>query len=218
MTIENIKQIFPGLEADLYEEIMEHGDFKEVTAGTTLLKMGQTIRSTMLVVEGIVKLYREDEEGREFFIYNLSEGQACSLSTVCSIKHEASEILAKAQTDVTLLSIPFRNMEEWMGKYKSWYQFVLFNYRSRFEELLKTVDAIAFSNMDERLETYLLKQVETMGDEIRMTHQEIANDLNSSREVISRLLKKMEAKGWVSIGRNSIKWLGHQQLSDNDHI
>ncbi len=207
MTIEKLKQVFPDLQSALYEEIMVHGDFKEVGAGTTLLKVGQTIRSTMLVVDGIVKLYREDEEGREFFIYNLGAGQACSLSTVCAIKHEASEILAKALTDVTLLSIPFKNMEEWMGKYKSWYQFVLFNYRSRFEELLRTVDAIAFSNMDERLESYLLKQVATMGDEIRMTHQDIANDLNSSREVISRLLKKMEAKGWVTIGRNSLKWV-----------
>jgi len=98
-------------------------------------------------------------------------------------------------------------MEQWMGMYKSWYQFVLTNYRSRFEELLKTIDAIAFTRMDERLETYLLRQKETMGNDMRMTHQEIANDLNSSREVISRLLKKMEARGWIVIGRNTIKWV-----------
>lgn len=206
MTLEQLKEIFPGLEGGLYEEILEHGTVKEIPVGETLLKPGQTIRSTMLVINGIVKLYREDEEGREFFIYNLSAGQACSLSMVCAARHETSEILAKAVTDVILLSIPFKYMEEWMGRYKSWYRFVLDNYRSRFEELLKTVDAIAFSNMDERLETYLLKQVETMGTELRMTHQDIANDLNSSREVISRLLKKMEAKGWLTIGRNTIKW------------
>lgn len=207
MTIRELKHIFPGLDAKLYEELIQHGAVKKVSAGNTLLKTGQNIRSAMLVAEGIVKLYREDDEGREFFIYNLAAGQACSLSMICAIKHETSEILAKALTDVTLLSIPFKYMELWMGKYKSWYRFVLSGYRSRFEELLKTIDAIAFTRMDERLETYLLQQKETMGSNMRMTHQEIANDLNSSREVISRLLKKMEARGWVVIGRNTVKWV-----------
>lgn len=207
MTIKDLKNIFPGLETRLYEDLLEHGSIKQVSAGDTLLKTGQTIRSAMLVVDGIVKLYREDDEGREFFIYNLAAGQACSLSMICAVKHETSEILAKALTDVTLLSIPLKCMELWMGKYKSWYRFVLTNYRSRFEELLKTIDAIAFTRMDERLETYLLKQKETMGSDMRMTHQEIANDLNSSREVISRLLKKMESRGWIVIGRNTIKWV-----------
>ncbi|WP_460686692.1 Crp/Fnr family transcriptional regulator [Niabella aquatica] len=211
MTIEVLKNIFPGLEAELYGELLQQGTVKKVRAGDTLLKTGQTIRSAMLVMDGIVKLYREDEEGREYFIYNLAAGQACSLSMICAIKHETSEILAKALTDVTLLSIPFKSMELWMGRYKSWYRFVLTNYRSRFEELLRTIDAIAFTGMDERLETYLLKQKETLGSDMRMTHQEIANDLNSSREVISRLLKKMETRGWVVIGRNTIKWVRQEK-------
>ena len=94
-----------------------------------------------------------------------------------------------------------------MNKYKSWYQFVIASYRNRFEELLKTIDAIAFTGMDERLEYYLKKQVEKLGNQLTITHQEIANDLNSSREVISRLLKKMEAKNWLTIHRNSIEWI-----------
>ena len=98
-------------------------------------------------------------------------------------------------------------MDQWMSKYKSWYQFVITSYRNRFEELLKTIDAIAFSNMDERLEDYLKKQVSKLGKNLKMTHQDIANDLNSSREVISRLLKKMETKNWVAIHRNSIEWI-----------
>jgi CRP/FNR family transcriptional regulator len=114
--------------------------------------------------------------------------------------------MAKALTDSTVLSIPLEYMDQWMSKYKSWYQFVITSYRGRFDELLKTIDAIAFSNMDERLIYYLKKQVEKLGVNLKMTHQDIANDLNSSREVISRLLKKMEAKGWVIIHRNSIEW------------
>lgn len=204
----NLKILFPNLEEGLYNELVEHGTVKEVKAGETLLKVGQTIRSTMLIIDGLVKLYREDDAGKEFFIYHLDAGQACSLSMVCAAKHETSEVLAKALTDTTILAIPLEYMDQWMSKYKSWYQFVITSYRNRFEELLKTIDAIAFTGMDERLEYYLKKQVEKLGDNLKITHQEIANDLNSSREVVSRLLKKMEAKGWLVIHRNLIEWIG----------
>ena len=203
----SLKILFPNLEEGLYIEIVKHGTIKKVKAGETLLKVGQNIRSTMLILEGTIKLYREDEEGNEFFIYHLDAGQACSLSMVCAAKHETSEVLAKALTDATALTIPLEFMDKWMSQYKSWYQFVITSYRSRFEEMLKTIDAIAFSNMDERLENYIKKQVERLGNNLKMTHQDIATDLNSSREVISRLLKKMEAKNWVIIHRNSIEWI-----------
>ena len=211
MDTERLRQLFPTLEEPLFEELVKHGTIKEVKAGDTLLRVGQTIRSTMLILEGLVKLYREDDEGKEFFIYHLDAGQACSLSLVCAAKHETSEVLAKALTDATILAIPLEFMDRWMSKYKSWYQFVITSYRDRFEELLKTIDAIAFSNMDQRLEDYLKKQVALLGNNLKMTHQEIATDLNSSREVISRLLKKMEAKGWVIIYRNSIEWIKAKQ-------
>lgn len=207
MNAERLRQLFPTFEEPLFEELVKHGTVKEVKAGDTILRVGQTIRSTILILEGLVKLYREDDEGKEFFIYYLDAGQACSLSMICAIKHEKSEVLAKAVTDATLLSIPLEFMEQWMSRYKSWYQFVITSYRNRFEEVLKTIDAIAFSNMDQRLENYIRKQVARLGNNLKMTHQEIATDLNSSREVISRLLKKMEAKGWVTIHRNSIEWI-----------
>ncbi|MEJ7821144.1 MAG: Crp/Fnr family transcriptional regulator [Chitinophagaceae bacterium] len=203
----NLKQLFPNLEEGLYNEIVKYGSIKDVKAGETLLKVGQTIRSTMLILDGLIKLYREDDEGKEFFIYHLDAGQACSLSMVCAAKHETSEVLAKALTDATVLAIPLEFMDQWMSKYKSWYQFVITSYRNRFEELLKTIDAIAFTGMDERLEYYLKKQIEKLGNNLKITHQEIANDLNTSREVVSRLLKKMEAKGWLTIHRNSIEWI-----------
>ena len=207
MDTERLKLLFPTLEEQLLEEILKNGIIREVKAGETLLRVGQTIRSIILILDGLVKLYREDDEGKEFFIYHLDPGQACSLSMVCAAKHETSEVLAKALTDATVLSIPLEFMEEWMTKYKSWYQFVIASYRNRFEELLKTIDAIAFSNMDARLEYYLQKQVALLGRNLKITHQEIAIDLNSSREVISRLLKKMEAKNWLIIHRNSIEWI-----------
>jgi CRP/FNR family transcriptional regulator len=195
ITKEQLTSLFPNLEDGLYEAILEHAEIKEIPAGTPLLKVGQNIRSTMMVVEGTVKLYQENEEGDEYFMYYISPGQACAVSMVCSFQAEQSQVLAKALTNVTLLTIPIKYMDEWLSKFKSWHYFVIKTYRTRFEELLKTVNEVAFKNMDERLEFYLKQQVEKFGTTLKLTHQEIATDLNSSREVISRLMKKMEENG-----------------------
>ena len=161
----------------------------------------------MFVLEGIVKLYQEDEEGNEFFIYDIQPGQACAVSMVCAFNHEKSQVMARALTDVTVLTIPLENMDKWLTLYKSWHYFVIRTYRARYEELLKTINEIAFKNMDERLEVYLKKQVNKFGRIVKLTHQDIATDLNSSREVISRLMKKMEKNGWIVIHRNSFEWI-----------
>ena len=195
ITKEQLTTLFPNLEDGLYDAILEHAEIKEIPAGTPLLKVGQNIRSTMMVVEGTVKLYQENEEGDEYFMYYISPGQACAVSMVCSFQAEQSQVLAKALTNVTLLTIPIKYMDEWLSKFKSWHYFVIKTYRTRFEELLKTVNEVAFKNMDERLEFYLKQQVEKFGTTLKLTHQEIATDLNSSREVISRLMKKMEENG-----------------------
>ena len=202
-----LKILFPGLEEGLYDAILENAEIKEVTAGTALLKVGQNIRSTMMVIEGTVKLYQEDEEGDEYFMYYISPGQACAVSMVCSFQAEQSQVLAKAMTDVTLISIPIKFMDKWLSEFKSWHYFVIKTYRTRYEELLRTVNEVAFKNMDERLEFYLKKQVDKFGPTIKLTHQEIATDLNSSREVISRLMKKMENNGWIVLHRNSFEWI-----------
>jgi CRP/FNR family transcriptional regulator len=173
------------------------------------MKTGQYFRSTMLLVEGLVKVYREDDQGNEFFMYYLQPGQACALSMVCATKSETSQIMAKAVKDTTMIAIPLKYMDEWMSQYKSWYHFVLETYRSRFEELLVTLDNVAFQAMDERLLFYLKKNQETLKTSVlEISHQEIASELNSSREVISRLLKKMEQMGKVRLNRNSIEIVG----------
>ncbi len=202
-----LQELFPHLEEGLYEEMIKYGEIREVPAGTTLLRIGQTIRSTMLVLDGIVKLYQEDEEGNEYFIYHIQPGQACAVSMVCTYQAEQSQVMAKALTDVTLLTIPLEFMDKWLSKFNSWHYFVIRTYKARYEELLRTINEIAFKNMDERLEFYLLAQVKQFGNQVKLTHQDIANDLNSSREVISRLMKKMERNGWIIIHRNSFEWI-----------
>lgn len=193
-------------EETLIEEIEQTSEFKTYQSNDILMRKGQYIRSTMLILTGLVKVYREDEEGNEFLMYYLKPGEACALSMVCAARQEASPIMARAVSETDVLMVPIETMSEWMGKYKSWYQFVIETYRSRFDELLLTIDSVAFRGMDERLEFYLKRAQEAEQKNIIDTsHQEIANELNTSREVISRLLKKMEQLGKVKLNRNSIE-------------
>ena len=202
----DLQQLFPALEPALLKEMAEVGEMKNFKEGDILMRTGQYIRATMLIVDGLVKIYREDEEGGEFFMYYLDAGKACALSMICAIRQETSEITAKADSDTTVLSIPLSYMDKWMLQYRSWYQFALGSYRERFEELLQVIDHIAFRNMDERLVFYLKRHQQQLKTNILpLTHTEIAQELNSSREVITRLLKKLSEKGMVKVNRQAIE-------------
>jgi len=200
-----LQQKFPAFDEQLADKLAELGTLKTFEEGEELMRTGQYFKSTMLIVEGLVKLYREGENGGEFFIYYIEPGNACALSMVCASQQKTSELMAKAMTPSKAIMVPIDKMDALMLEHKSWYYFVLETYRSRFEEMLTVVDAIAFKAMDERLEFYLINQARTLETTIiKTTHQEIANDLNTSREVISRLLKKMEQNGMISLHRNQI--------------
>jgi len=186
----------------------EKADIREIPAGELLMRTGQNIRSTTIVTRGLVKIFREDEEGGEFFMYYLGPGQACALSMICATKQETSQIMARAMNDTEIISVPLEYMDKWMTEYKSWYHFVLESYRSRFEEMLVTVDHIAFRHMDERLLFYLQKQQDTLKTRrLPISITEVATDLNSSREVISRLLKKLADRGQIRMDKNFIEIL-----------
>ena len=203
---EELLKYFPSFEKSLAEEISQRGETKNFNEGEFLMRTGQYIRSTMLVLEGLVKIYREDDEGNEFFMYYIEGGKACALSMICALKQDTSEITAKAVMPTMVISIPLSFMDQWMTQYKSWYQFVLGTYRERFEELLQTIDHIAFRNLDERLVFYLKRHEEKLKSKIiPLTHLEIAQELNSSREVITRLLKKLSDKGMVKMHRQHIE-------------
>ncbi|RFS27066.1 Crp/Fnr family transcriptional regulator [Chitinophaga silvatica] len=200
-----LKTHFPALDSELQQHLATIGQMKEVAAGTVLMKQGQYLKYTMLVLEGRIKLYREGEDIGEFFMYYLEPGDACAISMVCVASGKASEVMAKAVEDSVVLMIPIEHMEMLMKDFKSWYQFVIESYRRRFDEVLSVLDNVVFKSMDQRLLTYLQNQQKKLGNQLKLTHQEIAADLNTSREVISRLLKKMEQQGLVNLHRSYIE-------------
>lgn len=204
-----IQLTFPQFEPALKEKLAEICTYREFKAGESMMQTGQYFKSTMLILTGRVKLYREGEDGGEFFMYYLQPGNACALSLVCATRQKASEVMAKAIQNTKVLMVPIDQMDDLMRSYKTWYHFVLETYRNRFEEILQVVDQVIFKGLDDRLFFYLKNQSEKLGTkDLKLTHQEIANDLGSSREVISRLLKKMEQKGFVHLHRNSLTWIG----------
>lgn len=202
----NWKQLFPQFEPSLVEMIEKEAVQRTFYAGDIIMRTGQFIKSAVLVLEGRIKIYRENQEGGEFLMYYLEPGQACAVSMICAIQSQTSEIMAQAEENTEVLMIPIQLMDEMMNKYKTWYQFVIQTYRGRFDELLAVIDHIAFRNMDERLEFYLKRYAGKTGKkQVELSHQQIADDLNSSREVISRLLKKMEQRNLVKLHRNMIE-------------
>ncbi|RFZ82680.1 Crp/Fnr family transcriptional regulator [Mucilaginibacter terrenus] len=212
-TDDYLTKLFPQFEPELKRFLGDHAKQNAYKAGELLMQTGQYMRATMLIVTGRVKLYRQGEDGGEFFMYYLEPGNACALSMICATKQETSQVMAKAVEDTTVLMIPIGYMDDLMRRYKTWYYFVLETYRLRFEELLTVIDDVAFRAMDERLFFYLQKQYRQLKSaELKLSHSEIASDLNSSREVISRLLKKMEQRGEVRLHRNWIKWLKKDEV------
>jgi CRP/FNR family transcriptional regulator len=208
LTPVSVHEMLPFFDAALLREIEEKASVVHFKPGDVVMRKGQYFKSALIVLKGLIKIYREDEEGNEFFIYYLQPVQACALSMVCASRRETSEIMAIAVADTEALAIPLEAINEWMLKYKSWNEFVVSSYRQRFEDLLSTLDDVVFRNMDERLEFYLKRQAEKIGRHLPLTHQQIATDLNSSREVISRLLKNMEKNKRLVLHRSSIEWLG----------
>lgn len=205
---EYIDQVFPQFEPALKELLTNHARLKTFADGEFLMETGQYLQFTVLIVAGRVKLYRNGEDGAEFFMYELEAGNACALSLSCAIRQQQSEVTAKAVEKTNVLLIPIGLMDKLMQEYKSWYYFVMETYRLRFEELLDVIDNVTFKALDERLLVYLKNQSERLGtSHLQITHQEIATDLNSSREVISRILKKMEQRGLVKLNRNAVERL-----------
>jgi len=204
---EDLLEIFSShFEQSLIDEILQEGRLMEVPAGETIMDIGQYIRSIPLLLSGAIKVLREDEEGDELLLYYLEQGETCSVTMACCMGQTKSEIRAITETDTRLVMVPVQKMEEWMAKYKGWRNYVFESYQNRLNELLLTVDSIAFKNLDQRLVDYLKKKVEVTNDNrIRNTHQEIAYDLHTSRVVVSRLLKKLEKMKKLELHRNYIQ-------------
>lgn len=201
--------IFEGIfEPSLIKEILQEGRAVSLPEGTVILDHGQKVLSMPLVIKGSIKVSRVEDDGREILLYYVNPKESCAMTFTCCMQNHPSEIRAVAEEDIELISIPTHLMDEWTVKYKSWKNFVMNTMHQRFNEMLKTIDQIAFQRLDERLVTYLKEKSKVTGSSlINLSHEQIATELASSRVVISRLLKKLEQDQKVLLYRNQIKLL-----------
>ncbi len=192
-------------EEELLKDILSVGQVKPFESDEIIIDVDQNIEFMPFILDGSLKVSREAEDGQELLLYYIESGETCAFTLQCCVRESRSEIRATTLERTTILMIPIAKLHEWMGKYDSWRKFILDSYHTRMTELIETIDAIAFLRLDQRLENYLKDQAKLKGSlEIIATHQQIAEDLHSSRVVISRLLKQMEVKGLIQQGRNKI--------------
>ena len=204
-----VRQSYPEIaELKLQEEIASVGKIYQYDAGELIMDYGSYVKMIPLILEGSIKVYREDTDGNELFLYYLQAGNTCTMTFSCCMQNKKSEIRTIAEENTTLIGVPPKYLDIWISKYPSWKNFILRSYDERLYELIQTIDSIAFKKMDERLLEYLqTKASTTQSPNIFATHQEIAYDLNASREAISRLLKQLEKNGRLRLGRNKIELL-----------
>ena len=209
LTVDHLHEMLNGqFEYKLIEELAEVGQYKTASVGSYLIRPGEYIRSVPIIIKGSVKIMRPDPEGREVLLYYLGGMDTCAMSLTCCLSSKASEITAVVEEETEFITISVEKVDEWMCRFSSWKQFVFQTYQKRFDSLLKTIDDVVFHKLDERLLTYLQKKITSCQCSVlSITHEEIAQELATSREVISRLLKQLEKRGHLKLMRNKIEML-----------
>lgn len=193
-------------ERELLKEMTEEGQLRNLEPGDQLIAAGQNIREIPIVTKGLLKVTREDDSHKELLLYYVGDNEGCALTFTCCMQIFPSEVSHIAETEVEVLTLPMYKMDEWMAKYPSWKSFVMTTMRERYQKLLQTIDQLVFQKLDERLIAFLKeKSKATNSTLINLSHEQIATEMASTREVISRLLKKLEQDGRVLLYRKQIK-------------
>ncbi len=197
-----------GLEPKLVEDILQAGHHKEVKRDQTVMSPGEKAIEMPIVLEGLLRVVRHDSNGKEIFLYYLGGGETCAMSLTCCMEGKPSEFYVSAEEDSKLWMIPMGYLDGWIQRYRTFRRYVFGSYQARFDELLETIDDVTFLKMDERLYKYLLDKKQATGSYvINRTHEQIAKELNTSRVVVSRLLKQLEREEKIEQYRNRIEIL-----------
>lgn len=195
-------------EKELIEEIAEVSHYDKISKGNLLIDIDQDLTHIPMILDGVVKIVRKDSEGNELSLYYLEKGNTCSISFANCINRRKSIFKGTAEQDVEAVFVPVEYIDEWLIKYKTFRYFIIDSYHFRLLEMVESIDSLAFLKLEERLLKYLNDKMKISNTKtLTITHQELAVDLNSSRTVISRILKHLENQGKVRMHRNRLQVL-----------
>ncbi len=193
-------------EPNLIKEIDKVGSLKQLEPGEEMMRPGMYVNFIPIILSGSLKIMRQDDDGKESFLYFLTHGDTCAMSLTCCAAHKPSSVRAVAEEKTEMILVPVEKLDIWMNQFPSWKSFVFQTYQKRFEDLLEAVDSLAFKKMDDRLWRLLRKKAGLQEKRyVYSTHQELADELSTSREVVTRLLKKLEGMGKIKTHRNRIE-------------
>jgi CRP/FNR family transcriptional regulator len=199
----NYSKIF---EADLIDQIIKVGYFDKIKKGKLLVDKGDYLTHIPLILKGVVKIIRKEKKGDEFTLYYLEAGDTCAISFANCLDRQESVFKGIVMSDVEAIFIPVDVIDEWLINYKTWRHFIIDSYHFRLLEMVESIDTLAFMKMKKRIWKYLSDKVKISNNiDLEVTHQDIATDLNSSRVVISRIIKKLDDEGKISSSRNKVK-------------
>ena len=195
-------------EEKLIDEIVNVGHFDKIKGGELLIDIGEEMTHIPLILSGVVKIIRKEKEGDELVLYFLERGDTCAISFVNCINRKKSIFKGVVEQDIEAMFLPVEYIDDWLIKFKSWRHFIFDSYHFRLIEMVESIDSLAFMKMNERLFKYLNDKVKITKDvNLEITHQEIADDMHSSRVVITRLIKQLHEEGKIYSTRNKIRVL-----------
>jgi CRP/FNR family transcriptional regulator len=208
---EALDTYFPKLAQmpELKNELISISQIHEFKAGTTILKQGSYIKVIPLLISGLAKVFKEEPvNGNEVLLYYIKPGESCAMSLITLLRNKTSQIKAVIEQDSRIVVIPANKAIAIAKKYPRWNEFIYDLFNMKYDELLNVIEILTFSNKDTRLLEYLKKEATLKNTKtLQTTHQQIAYELGSSREVISRLLKKLEHDDSIKLSHGTIELL-----------
>ncbi|MDX2128484.1 MAG: Crp/Fnr family transcriptional regulator [Chloroherpetonaceae bacterium] len=194
-----------GASKELTSKLFENSILKEYKAGDIIMNENSSIRSIPIVAKGSIRVIRTERDGREILLYYIKPGESCIMSFLGGIHNETSKVRAEVEEDAAIYFLPIEKVGMFLREFPEWLDYLFKLYHKRFEELLEVVNEIAFKKVDERLLSLIKKKVELSENQvIAVTHEQLAQELGTARVVVSRLLKKLEDDGVLSLARNKI--------------
>lgn len=201
------KHILPFLKPQLREKIIERSEIREFPKGTEILREQQYVKVLPIVIKGLVKVFSSFND-RELLLYYIEPSQSCVMTFYAALKNNPSKVFATTEEDSKILLLPVKYLPEWLTEFPEFNDLFYEQYNLRYTELLDTIGHLLIDNMDKRVFDHLKKKSELMNDKtIRMSHNQIANELGTAREVVTRVLRKLKTEGKVVQNSNGIKVL-----------